>query len=69
MPAAVPPVREVRAGNVGVIGTPPRVKQQRLRRAITALIPATSLFPGCPLFVPLVEEGWLDHPVTRDDGE
>src|SRR5690606_32964373 len=20
---------------------------------------------ACPLFVPLVEEGWLDHPVTR----
>jgi len=20
---------------------------------------------ACPLFVPLVEEGWLDHPATR----
>jgi glutamate racemase len=20
---------------------------------------------ACPLFVPLIEEGWLDHPVTR----
>jgi glutamate racemase len=21
---------------------------------------------ACPLFVPLVEEGWFDHPVTRE---
>ena len=27
--------------------------------------PARILARPCPLFVPLVEEGWLDHPATR----
>ncbi len=59
-------VRENRAGNVGVIGTPATINSNAYARAIHALNPATRIFSqACPLFVPLVEEGWLDHPVTR----
>jgi glutamate racemase len=35
-------------------------------RAIYRYAPDVRIFSqACPLFVPLVEEGWLDHPVTR----
>src|SRR5213078_4659756 len=35
-------------------------------RAITALRPGARVHArACPLFVPLVEEGWFDHPATE----
>ena len=54
------------AGTVGVIGTAATVQsgayQKALRRALgRSRIPVKA----CPLLVPLVEEGWFDHPVTR----
>ncbi len=59
-------VRETRSGHIGVIGTPATINSNAYARAIHALDPATRIFSqACPLFVPLVEEGWLDHPVTR----
>jgi len=54
------------AGRVAVIGTPATVNSNAYARQIHALRPDISVFSqACPLFVPLVEEGWLDHPVTR----
>jgi len=51
---------------VGVIGTPATVNSNAYNRAIHKLDPEIRIFSKtCPLFVPLVEEGWLDHPVTR----
>lgn len=51
---------------IGVIGTLTTVGSGAYERAIRALAPeATVLSQACPLFVPLVEEGWLDHPVTQ----
>jgi glutamate racemase len=51
---------------VGVIGTPATINSNAYARAIHQHDPAIRVFSqGCPLFVPLVEEGWLDHPVTR----
>jgi len=39
-------------------------------RALKRLAPDLSLVAkACPLFVPLVEEGWTDHPVTRQVAE
>ncbi len=59
-------IRETRSRRVGVIGTPATVNSNAYARAISALDPAVHVFSqACPLFVPLVEEGWLDHPVTR----
>lgn len=53
-------------GAVGVIGTPTTVNSNAYARRIHALDPRVRVFSqACPLFVPLVEEGWLDHPVTR----
>jgi glutamate racemase len=51
---------------IGVIGTPTTVNSNAYSRAIHAYLPDARVFShACPLFVPLVEEGWLDHEVTR----
>lgn len=51
---------------VGVIGTEGTIKSGAYTRAIHALDPHIEVIAtACPLFVPLVEEGWAEHPVTR----
>ncbi|MGD0275247.1 MAG: glutamate racemase [Syntrophales bacterium] len=51
---------------VGVIGTPATISSNAYARAICSYDPQIRIFSqACPLLVPLVEEGWLDHPVTR----
>jgi glutamate racemase len=54
------------SGRIGVIGTSGTIASRAYHRAITALN-ADAVINGCacPLFVPLVEEGWTDHPATR----
>jgi len=54
------------SGHIGVIGTPTTINSNAYARRIHALNSEARVFSqACPLFVPLVEEGWLDHPVTR----
>ena len=51
---------------IGVIGTPTTINSNAYGRAIHQISPEVRIISqACPLFVPLVEEGWLDHPVTR----
>jgi glutamate racemase len=51
---------------VGVIGTPATVKSKAYNRAIHRLDHEIRIYSQtCPLFVPLVEEGWLEHRATR----
>jgi glutamate racemase len=51
---------------VGVIGTTATVRSGAYERAIRRLQPDADVhMAACSLFVPLVEEGWLDHEVTR----
>lgn len=50
---------------VVVIGTDATVNSHAYRRALEARNVAVKE-KACPLFVPLVEEGWVDHPVTVD---
>lgn len=51
---------------VGVIGTLTTVRSSAYEHAIHGHDAAIRIHgQACPLFVPLVEEGWLDHPVTR----
>ena len=59
-------VKATQTGAVGVIGTPATIHSHAYTRAIQALDAQVRTYSqACPLFVPLVEEGWLDHPVTR----
>jgi glutamate racemase len=51
---------------IGVIGTPATINSNAYTRAIHKYDSEIRVFSqACPLFVPLVEEGWFDHPVTR----
>jgi glutamate racemase len=51
---------------VGVIGTLATTASGAYDRAIHRYDAGIEIFSqACPLFVPLVEEGWLDHDVTR----
>lgn len=49
---------------VAVVATEATVKSHAYQRALQRLgLEATE--QACPLFVPLVEEGWVEHPVTE----
>jgi glutamate racemase len=53
------------AGRVGVIATESTVRSSAYDRALKRLRPELQVTSrACPLFVPLVEEGWHDDPVT-----
>jgi glutamate racemase len=65
-PGARAAVHATRAGRIGVIATEGTIRSGAYVRAIHDASPdarVTAL--ACPLFVPLVEEGWTDHPATR----
>ena len=55
-----------RNGRIGVVGTRGTVGSGCYEAALRTLDPAVSVTAAaCPLFVPRVEEGWTDAPVTR----
>ena len=65
-PGATAAVAATRSGRIGVIGTAGTIASGAYERAIKALRPDASVFSqACPLFVPLIEEGWFDHPATE----
>ena len=65
-PGARAAVAATRGGRIGVIGTVGTIRSTAYERAIRALRPDAQIIARpCPLFVPLVEEGWLEHEATR----
>lgn len=55
------------AGRIGVIGTEGTIRSGAYQAAIERMAPGTRVDTvACPLFVPLAEEGWGDHPVTDE---
>lgn len=65
-PGAEMAARLTQTKRIGVIGTEGTVRSEAYSRAISEIIPEAEVFSrACPLFVPLVEEGWLEHPATR----
>ena len=65
-PGARAAAAETSSGRVGVIGTPATVASHAYRDAIQALLPRAHVRESaCPLFVPLVEEGWADEKITE----
>jgi glutamate racemase len=65
-PGARAAVTATRGGTIGVIGTAGTIKSGAYERAIRALDPDVAIVAkACPLLVPLVEEGWMDHDATR----
>jgi glutamate racemase len=65
-PGARAAVSATRSNRIGVIGTAGTIKSGAYDRAIRRLNPdAIITARSCPLFAPLVEEGWIDHPATK----
>jgi glutamate racemase len=65
-PGARAAVGQVDGGPIGVIGTVGTIGSDAYKRAIEALAPGLPVIQrACPLLVPLVEEGWFDHPATE----
>lgn len=66
LPGAEAAIRSTRNKRIGVIGTETTIHSSAYQRAIISLNPETEVLGvPCPLFVPLVEEGWTDGEVTR----
>ena len=65
-PGARRAVAVTRSGKVGVIGTAATITSSAYTKAIKRLNPAVEVVTrACPMFVPLVEEGWVDNEVAR----
>lgn len=65
-PGAAAAARATTNGKIGVIGTHSTINASVYRKAIHALNSRIEVYgQPCPLFVPLVEEGWEDHEVTK----
>ena len=65
-PGARAAVSATRSKHVGVIGTAGTIKSRAYEKEIKRLLPdAAVTAQACALFVPLVEEGWIDTEPTR----
>jgi glutamate racemase len=66
VPGASAAVTVSRRKRIGVIGTMATINSAAYTHAIRQLDPSVHVVAqACPLFVPLAEEGWLNHQVTR----
>lgn len=64
-PGAVSASGATKNGNVGVIGTSGTIHSNAYARALEKIDPKIRVFSmACPLFVPLVEEGYVDKRAT-----
>ncbi len=69
-PGARMAVEATRNRRIGVIGTEGTIRSQAYGQAIHRIDPNQEVLgTACPLFVPLAEEGWEEHPVTRSVAE
>ena len=64
-PGAQAAVKATRSGRIGVIATRATIYSRAYERAIHRLEPDLKVISqACPLLVPLIEEGWMDDPIT-----
>ncbi len=65
-PGAKTAAASTKNGRIGVIGTEGTIRSGLYEEYLREISPKSRVFKkACPLFVPLVEEGWLDDEVTR----
>jgi len=66
-PGARGALSATRNGRIGVIATPSTIKSGAYVKYLKCLDKNIKVFSAsCPLFVPLVEEGWLDGKIVSD---
>lgn len=69
-PGALTAVKTTKNNRVGVIGTRATISNKAYSNKIKELNPDIQVFEtACPLFVPLAEEGWIDHKATYEIAE
>ena len=67
VPGARAAVRETRNCQIGVLGTEATIKSETYTKESRKLMPdAEVIGKPCPLFVPLVEEGFAKHKITEE---
>lgn len=65
-PGARAAVEASSSGRIGLIGTRGTIESRAYNEVILSLRPGAHIFEqACPLFVPLVEEGWTEGDVAR----
>lgn len=67
-PAAQAALRQSRNNSIGIIGTRATISSKAYENAIKSLsedVDVEVISQPCPLFVPIVEEGWERHPASR----
>ena len=69
-PGAQAAIDTTRNFKIGIIGTEGTIKSRAFEEALKRIDRNVKVFSqACPLFVPLVEEGWLDKPETSQIAE
>lgn len=65
-PGAEKAVSVTRNGRIAVLGTKATINSGAYQKEIQSLLPGVTVIPvACPLFVPLVEEGMINHSFAR----
>lgn len=65
-PGAREALSKTKSGRIGVIGTKATISSGSYENALKAMDPKLKVFSqSCPLFVPFVEEGWLEGEVVN----
>ncbi|ONI45934.1 glutamate racemase [Candidatus Epulonipiscioides gigas] len=65
-PGVTMAIRETKNGRIGVIGTEGTIKSGRYTALLKENHPEYVIYSkACPLFVPLVEDGWINSDVTK----
>lgn len=65
-PASAAAVKATKNGRIGVIGTQGTIRSDKYKAELNRLCPSVTVYSqACPLFVPLVENGYEGHEATR----
>ena len=66
LPGVRAALEKTHSHRIGVIGTGATIRSKAYSNGLLARCDTAKVFArACPLLVPLVEEGWTNHPVTR----
>jgi glutamate racemase len=69
-PGAKLAISSTQNGKIGVIGTRATINNKAYSNEINKIEPSMTVYErACPLFVPLAEEGWIDHKATYEIAE
>lgn len=65
LPGAEEAVKTTKNKKVGIIGTAATIRSGAYKKLICQIDPLIKVYSkACPLFVPLVEEGWIENEIT-----